>query len=64
MRVSIDLKLMVGHWYEVVGRGLQRPDLRIRNDLVDVPVRPGMIRIVPAGSTVFWCLDVNFFGSY
>jgi len=38
VRVSIDLKIMVGHWYSVTGHGLQSPDIRAREDLVDVPV--------------------------
>ena len=38
MRVSIDLKLFVGHWYSVRGRGSSPPEIKRREDLVDRPV--------------------------
>lgn len=39
VRVSIDLKIMVGHWYSVIKCGLASPEIRHREDLVDVPVK-------------------------
>ena len=38
VRVSIDLKIHVGHWYSVKGHGLAAPDIVLREDLVDRPV--------------------------
>lgn len=38
VRVSIDLKIHVGLWYSVKGRGSGAPELRRRDDLVDRPV--------------------------
>ena len=38
VRVSIDLKLNVGHWYSVRGRGSSAPEIKRREDLVDRPV--------------------------
>ena len=38
VRVSIDLKIFVGHWYSVRGRGSSAPEIRHRPDLVDRPV--------------------------
>ncbi|KAK2153411.1 hypothetical protein LSH36_298g04118 [Paralvinella palmiformis] len=37
VRVSIDLKIHVGHWYSVKGHGLAAPDIVLREDLVDRP---------------------------
>ncbi|XP_048254478.1 DNA polymerase epsilon catalytic subunit A-like isoform X1 [Haliotis rufescens] len=37
VRVSIDLKIFVGHWYSVRGRGGAPPEIRQREDLVDRP---------------------------
>ncbi len=37
VRVAIDLKLNVGHWYEVKGRGLDNPDIRLVEDQPDRP---------------------------
>lgn len=37
IRVSIDLKIMIGHWYSVVKNGATSPMIHLRNDLVDVP---------------------------
>ena len=38
VRVSIDLKIFVGQWYAVRGRGLHPPEVTHRSDLVDRPV--------------------------
>ena len=38
VRVSIDLKIFVGHWYSVKGRGPNGPEIKHREDLVDRPV--------------------------
>lgn len=38
VRVSIDLKIFVGHWYSVWGRGLASPEIKRREDLVSWPV--------------------------
>ena len=38
VRVSIDLKNFVGHWYSIQGRGSASPIIRLRDDLVDRPV--------------------------
>ena len=38
VRVSIDLKIFVGHWYAVRGRGMAAPEIKHRPDLVDRPV--------------------------
>lgn len=38
VRVSIDLKIFVGHWYTVRGRGSLPVEIRHREDLVDRPV--------------------------
>ncbi|XP_052824360.1 DNA polymerase epsilon catalytic subunit A-like [Octopus bimaculoides] len=37
VRVSIDLKIFVGHWYTVQGHGSASPDIKLRDDLVDRP---------------------------
>ncbi|BFZ25729.1 hypothetical protein BsWGS_28768 [Bradybaena similaris] len=37
VRVSIDLKIFVGHWYSVKGRGSQELDIQRREDLVAWP---------------------------
>ncbi|XP_055866677.1 DNA polymerase epsilon catalytic subunit A-like isoform X1 [Biomphalaria glabrata] len=37
VRVSIDLKIFVGHWYSVKGRGSHELDIRLREDLVSWP---------------------------
>ncbi|GFR70989.1 DNA polymerase epsilon catalytic subunit A-like, partial [Elysia marginata] len=37
VRVSIDLKIFVGHWYSVKGRGSNEIDIRLRSDLVAWP---------------------------
>ncbi|CAE1311507.1 POLE [Acanthosepion pharaonis] len=37
VRVSTDLKIFVGHWYSVKGRGSASPEIRLRDDLVDRP---------------------------
>ena len=38
VRVSIDLKMNVGQWYSVRGRGQAPPEIRLREDIVDRPV--------------------------
>ena len=38
VRVSIDLKIHVGHWYSIRGRGSAAPEIQHRPDLVDRPV--------------------------
>lgn len=38
IRVSIDLKIFVGLWYAVRGRGNDPPDIRKREDILIVPV--------------------------
>ena len=38
VRVSIDLKINIGHWYSVRGRGSSPPEIKRREDLVDRPV--------------------------
>jgi DNA polymerase elongation subunit (family B) len=38
VRVSIDLKIFVGHWYSVWGRGTAAPEIKLRADLVSWPV--------------------------
>ena len=38
VRVSIDLKIHIGHWYAVKGRGTGAPEITHREDLVDRPV--------------------------
>ena len=38
VRVSIDLKIFVGHWYSVWGHGTAAPDIKRREDLVSWPV--------------------------
>ena len=38
VRVAIDLKLNVGHWYSVKGQGYEMPIIVPRPDLVDRPV--------------------------
>ena len=38
VRVSIDLKINIGHWYAVRGRGSSPPEIKRREDLVDRPV--------------------------
>ncbi|KAJ8316129.1 hypothetical protein KUTeg_006143 [Tegillarca granosa] len=38
VRVSIDLKIFVGHWYSVKGRGANPPEIKHRPDLVDRPL--------------------------
>ena len=37
VRVAIDLKLNVGHWYEVKGRGLDNPEIRLLEEQPDRP---------------------------
>ena len=37
VRVAIDLKINVGHWYVVRGRGMEPPDLRLVDDQPDRP---------------------------
>jgi len=37
VRVAIDLKLNVGHWYEVKGRGLDNPDICLLEEQPDRP---------------------------
>ena len=39
IRVSIDMKINVGHWYSVRGKGSQPPDIQQRTDMVHRPVR-------------------------
>ena len=39
VRVSIDMKMNVGQWYSVRGRGQAPPEIRLREDIVDRPVR-------------------------
>ncbi|CAC5377738.1 POLE [Mytilus coruscus] len=36
-RVSIDLKIFVGHWYSIRGRGHQPPDIKLREDIMHRP---------------------------
>ncbi len=38
VRVSIDMKINVGLWYSVRGRGQAPPEIKPREDLVDRPV--------------------------
>ena len=38
VRVSIDMKMNVGQWYSVRGRGQAPPEIRLREDIVDRPV--------------------------
>ncbi|CAN7979975.1 unnamed protein product, partial [Ixodes pacificus] len=37
IRVSIDLKIFVGLWYAVRGRGVEAPDIKKREDILIVP---------------------------
>ncbi|XP_070201892.1 DNA polymerase epsilon catalytic subunit A-like [Littorina saxatilis] len=37
VRVSIDLKIFVGHWYSVWGHGTAAPDIKLRADLLSWP---------------------------
>jgi len=37
-RVSIDMKIFVGHWYSIRGRASQPPEIKLREDIVDRPV--------------------------
>ncbi|XP_076438241.1 DNA polymerase epsilon catalytic subunit A-like [Babylonia areolata] len=37
VRVSIDLKIFVGHWYSVWGHGMAAPEIKRREDLVSWP---------------------------
>ncbi|KAL8598378.1 hypothetical protein ACOMHN_032655 [Nucella lapillus] len=37
VRVSIDLKIFVGHWYSVWGHGTAPPEIKLREDLVSWP---------------------------
>lgn len=37
VRVSIDLKIFVGHWYSVIGRGGAPAEIRHRPDVIDWP---------------------------
>ena len=38
VRVAIDSKINVGHWYTVRGRGSEPPDIRLVEDEPDRPV--------------------------
>lgn len=40
VRVAIDSKINVGHWYEVKGHGSDSPEIKIIEDQPDRPVRP------------------------
>ena len=39
VRVAIDCKINVGHWYQVRGRGSEAPEIRLVEDEPDRPVR-------------------------
>ena len=39
IRVAIDNKINVGHWYYVKGRGSDPPEIRLVEDEPDRPVR-------------------------
>lgn len=67
VRVSIDLKIFVGHWYSVRGRGIVAPEIRRREDLVSWAVsclicRENMCACTLAISLCcFLCICFSFF---
>ena len=70
VRVSIDLKIFVGHWYTVRGRGTVAPEIRRREDLVSWAVScliysENMCACALAISLCcFCCICISFFSLF